>query len=209
MKLLSREHFEARQAELTSARDSALAAYRSANLAAEMGDGTEADIRKAKDDLDAVDHRMDALRSAYAEVSRLQAVEVRKTRKAAHKKLLAETERLVSAREELIASIESKAQDVAAQIEQYDKLTAELRAAASSYRLHYIHNSAVGVRAKARMDNVLSAMTRNHDLRPLVDAVVRRDRITLNGKLLSDFEAVESRNVRFAVEQVAPEGDMA
>lgn len=209
MKLLTRDAFDARFAELTEMRETAQAEFRRANFAAETGSGTEADIQKAKGNLELVDGRIQGLHSARAESERLHAAEVRKTRKAAHKKLTDDTESLLSQREAAIARIEGMARELGSEIALYESLTTQLRSAVTAYRGHYIHSAAATHLAKTRMTSVMEAVTRQTSLPVLVDATIRDDKLTLDGKTLSGLETRYSRDVRFHVGQVEPEGDMA
>jgi len=209
VKLLTPDAYATRRNELDEAREVAVAAYRSANLAAELGSGTEAEIRKAKADLDAVEARIDALQSARVESDRIKAVETRKTRQAAYARLVEDSERLLEEREAVMARIQAKALDLGQEIASYEALTSQLRSAVTKYRPHYQPQGLMAHQVASQVQIAVDAPVRNRALQPLIVATIEGNQRVLEGSALVDWEPAESRRVRNALDTIAPEREMA
>jgi len=209
VRLLTPDLYATRSAELDEAREAAVATYRSANLAAEMGSGTDAEIRKAKADLDAVEARIDALQSARVESQRIQALQTREARQAAHTKLAEETERLLGEREAAIARIEAKALDLGQELAGYEALTSQLRSGVTKYRPHYQPEGVVAHLVTSKMKSAVVAPERHRPLLPFVVATIEGNQRVLEGCSLSDREQAESSKVRNAVGSIAQQREMA
>lgn len=156
-----------------------------------------------------MDARIDALQSARVESQRIQALESRQARQAAHAKLIEDAERLLAEREATIARIEAKALDLGQEVAGYAELTAQLRSAVAKYRPHYQPDEMPAHLITSRMKAAVDAPERNRLLLPLVVATIEGNQRVLEGCSLSDRERAETSKVRNAVGSIAQQREMA
>lgn len=205
MKLLTRDAYDQRFAELTRAREDAESEFRRANLAAEMGVGGDADIRKAKQALDLADGRLEGLESAWTETKRLTEIETKERRKAAHRELVTEVEGLLTQREDAAAAIDALAARLQEKLSHYDDLSRQLTGAGSKFRPHIDGLKARDERVSKLWWGFTSSVQRTVPLRPLVLAVIDNDRLALADGNIPATEECCSAQVRLAAERLSLE----
>jgi hypothetical protein len=205
VKLLTKDDFEYRLAQLTDAREAAQAEFRKANLAIVTGSGTDADVTKAKGDLDLVEGRLQGLHSAWTESQRLQAEETRQ----AKRKSFAKFEKAVAAQLDICtgsaSQITEAATALAASLKAHAQAVKEIKRLAGT-EFHYTKLNGLFLAVDSGMDagRIAGGVLGREGIAP---NMITGDMHTLNGRHPVDIQAERNSRIAASAAQLAPSED--
>lgn len=133
MKLLSRSDFDRRHTELIELQQHAHASHRSACFALETETGSEADVKKARAQIDLIAGKISSLASAFQESERLRGEQDSEEVRAAYQDLVSIVETGLAAREKATADLIRAGEMAGKALNEHDEATRAIRSAATGF----------------------------------------------------------------------------